>query len=225
MEVSIERANLRDQIYDILKKLIISGDIKPGEKVNEEDIAATLNVSRTPIRETLLRLEHDGIVEIAPRKGAFIVSISKKRIIDILKVREVMEGLVVRLASERMTGGLLLKLRDSLNRHEAIIHRADGEIRLLEAADLDAEFHAYLLEACDNELAKNVMDSINFNLQFIRLRTVVLPARPEKTYREHAKVMEAIEQRDPQLAEKLMREHIESVRIDAWKNLENIGEE
>ena len=114
MEVSFDRPNLRDQIYDVLKELIITGQIKPGEKINEESIAATLKVSRTPIRETLIRLEQEGIVEITPRRGAHVVSISKKKIMDIMKVRGVLEGLVTRTAVENMTDDLLNKLRKTL---------------------------------------------------------------------------------------------------------------
>ena len=225
MEVLFDRPNLRDQIYDVLKKLIITGEIKPGQKISEENIASSLKVSRTPIRETLVRLEHEGIVEITPRKGAHVVSISKKRIMDIMKVRGVLEGLVTRLALENMTDDLLNKLKGTLKKQEAIVGETKSEKRLLKAAHIDAELHANLLEGCDNEFAKNMMDIINLHLQFIRLRTVVLPGRMEKTYQEHVKIMEAIEEGDADLAEKLMRDHVESVRIDAWENLDSAVEE
>ena len=224
MEVLFDRPNLRDQIYDVLRKLIITGQIKPGEKINEENIASSLKVSRTPIRETLVRLEHEGIVEITPRKGAHVVSISKKRIMDIMKVRGVLEGLVTRLAVENMTNELLNRIRKTLKTQASIVAEAKSEKRLPKAADVDAELHAILLEGCDNEWAKNMMDIINLHLQFIRWRTVVLPGRMEKTYHEHAKIMEAIEEGDADLAEKLMRDHVESVRIDAWENLESTVE-
>ncbi len=224
MEVLFDRPNLRDQIYDVLKKLIVTGQIKPGEKINEENIATTLKVSRTPIRETLVRLEHEGIVEITPRRGAHVVSISTKNIMDILSLREVLEGLVTRLAVENMTDDLLNKLKGTLNKQEAIVSEPRSEKRLIKAADIDAELHANLLEGCDNEWAKNMMGIINLHLQFIRLRTVILPGRMEKTYQEHLAIMEAIEGGDADLAEKLMRDHVESVRIDAWENLESTVE-
>lgn len=225
MEVSFDRPNLRDQIYDVLKELIITGQIKPGEKINEESIAATLKVSRTPIRETLIRLEQEGIVEITPRRGAHVVSISKKKIMDIMKVRGVLEGLVTRTAVENMTDDLLNKLRKTLDSQKVIVDQPKSEKRLLKASDVDVELHALLLEGCDNEWAKNMMEIINLHLQFIRWRTVVLPGRMEKTYHEHVKIMEAVEEGDGDLAEKRMRDHVESVRIDAWENLENAVEE
>jgi DNA-binding GntR family transcriptional regulator len=112
----LERPNLRDHIYEILKKEIILRKIKPGEKINEEELAKSLQVSRTPVRETLLRLEHEGIVEIIPRRGAFVVSQSKQKVMDILQVREVLEGLVARLATENMDERILNRLRNCLKK-------------------------------------------------------------------------------------------------------------
>ena len=146
MGVQFDRPNLRDQIYDVLKELIITGQIKPGEKINEEDIAARLNVSRTPIRETLVRLEHEGIVENTPRRGAHVVSISKKKIMDIMKVREVLEGLVTRLAVENMTDALLDRIRKTIKTHGAIVAEPKSDKRLFKASDVDAELHDILLE-------------------------------------------------------------------------------
>ncbi len=225
MEALLDRPNLREQIYDVLKELIITGQIKPGEKINEETVASMLHVSRTPIRETLVRLEYEGIVEIKPRKGAYVVSISKKRIMDIMNVREILEGLITRLAVENMTDELSNRIRRTLKTQASIVAEAKGEKRLLKATDVDAELHSIFLEGCGNDLARSMMETINLHLQFIRWRTVVLPGRMEKTYHEHVKIMEAVEKGDADLAEKLMRDHVRSVRIDAWKNLENTMEE
>lgn len=216
MEQLLERPNLRDQIYDILKKLIIFREIKPGEKINEEEIAKTLGVSRTPIRETLVRLQHEGIVKIIPRRGAFVLSQSRKKIIEILQVREVLEGLVARLATENMNDKTLNRLRLCL---EKISSSQDDEDRLLKYTPADVEFHSLLVEACDNDLLKNMMGIVNAQLQIVRLRTVVLPGRPEQTVSEHYKILEAIERGDVRSAEKLMRKHVESVRKDALKNI------
>lgn len=216
MEQLPERTNLRDQVYDILKKRIIFREIESGKKINEEGLAKSLGVSRTPIRETLLRLEHEGIVKIIPRRGAFVVSQSKEKVIDLLQVREVLEGLVSRLATENMKHELFDRLKLCL---EKVSSGNDDNNRLLKYTPADVEFHALLLEACDNELLKNMMKSVNAHLQMVRLRTVALPGRPEQTVREHYEIVAAIEKRDSTLAEKLMRKHVASVRRDAQKNM------
>ena len=216
MEQIPKRTNLRDQVYDILKKRIIFRQIESGKKINEEDLAKSLGVSRTPIRETLLRLEHEGIVKIIPRRGAFVVSQSKEKVIDLFQVREVLEGLIARLATENMKSELLGRLKRCLEK----VSSADGDNnRLLKYTRADVEFHALLLESCDNELLKSMMESVNTHLQMVRLRTVALPGRAEQTVREHYEIVAAIEKRDSTLAEKLMRKHVASVRRDALKNM------
>ncbi len=216
MERLPERTNLRDQVYDILKKRIILRKIQPGKKINEEELAKSLGVSRTPIREALLRLEHEGILKIIPRRGAFVVTQSKEKVIDLLEVREVLEGLVARLATKNMTPTRLNRLKSSLEKVSSV----DGDNnKLLKYTPADVEFHALLLEACGNELLKNMMDSLNVNLQMVRLRTVTLPGRPEQTVREHYEILAAIEEMNSSLAEKLMRKHVASVREDALKNM------
>ena len=216
MEQLPERTNLRDQIYDILKRRIVFREIESGKKINEEDLAKSLGVSRTPIRETLLRLEHEGIVKIIPRRGAFVVSQSKEKVMDLFEGREVLEGLVARLATENMNRALFDRLKRSLEKVSSV----DGDNnRLLKYTPADVEFHALLLEASDNELLKNMMESVNIHLQMVRLRTVALPGRPEQTVKEHYEIAAAIEKKDSTLAEKLMRKHVASVRKDALKNM------
>ncbi len=217
MEQILERPNLRDQIYAILKKSIIFREITPGDKINEEEIARTLQVSRTPIRETLVRLEHEGIVKIIPRRGAFVVSQSKEEVIEILQVREALEGLVARQATKNMDEKTLSRLRDCLQRISDSQHDKD---RLLKYTPADMEFHSLLLETCNNNLLKNMMGTVNAHLQMVRLRTVRLPGRPEQTVREHYKILEAIEKGDASSAERLMRKHVKSVRKDALKNID-----
>jgi DNA-binding GntR family transcriptional regulator len=216
MERLPERTNLRDQIYDILKRRIVLRQIESGKKINEEDLAKSLGVSRTPIRETLLRLEHEGIVKIIPRRGAFVVSQTKEKVMDLFEVREVLEGLVARLATKNMHHELLDRLKICLEK----ISSGNGDNnRLLKYTPADVEFHATLLEAADNELLKSMMESVNVHLQMVRLRTVALPGRPEQTVKEHYEILEAIEKKNSSLAEKLMRKHVASVRKDALKNM------
>ena len=87
----IDNPNLRGQTYKILKNMIITREILPGKKIIEETLAQEVGVSRTPIREALFRLEHEGIVEIVPRRGAFVVKQSKDDIVEIMQIREVLE--------------------------------------------------------------------------------------------------------------------------------------
>lgn len=217
MEKHLDRPNLRDQVYDIMKEMIVMREIKPDEKINEERLAERLRVSRTPIRETLCRLENEGIVKVIPRRGAFVVKQCKERVLEILQVREVLEGLLAGLVAQYGDEKTLSKLRKCLERISSVPEE-DGH--LMKYTNADIEFHNILLEASNNEMLQNMMGIVNSHLQIIRLRTVVLPGRARKTVEEHYKVLEAIEKGNAGSAEKLMRKHIESVRNSAIKNLD-----
>ena len=217
MEKYLQRPNLRDQVYDIVKEMIIMREIKPDEKINEEQLAERLRVSRTPIRETLCRLENEGIVRVIPRRGAFVVEQRKERVVEILQVREVLEGLVARLVAQNGDEKDLGRLRKCLERISSV---PEEHGHLQKYTNADVEFHALLLDASNNFMLQNMMGIVNAHLQIIRLRTVALPGRAKRTVEEHYRVLEAIEKGDARAAERLMRKHIESVRNSAIRNIE-----
>ena len=219
MRKVIESQNLRDQTYDILKNLIILREIEPGKKINEEQLAKRINVSRTPIREALYRLENEGIVRIIPRRGAFVAELSENNVKEVLLVREVLEGLVARLATENMDTGTLKNLRKAL---ENVHYKPQKERDLIDYTRSEVEFHSLLLSACNNSMLKNMMGIVNSHLQIVRLRTVIIPNRANKTIKEHFQILEAIQKRDAIAAEKLMRKHVRSVRKVALENIASI---
>lgn len=212
----LDRPNLRDQVYDFVKEMIIMREIKPDEKINEEQLAERLRVSRTPIRETLCRLENEGIVKVIPRRGAFVVRQCKEKVIEILQIREVLEGLVAWLVTQNRDEKTLDKLKRCLER---ISSTPEEDGHLQKYTNADVEFHSLLLDASNNHMLQNMMGIVNAHLQIIRLRTVVLPGRAKKTVEEHYRVLEAIEKGNAKAAERLMRKHIESVRNSAIRNI------
>ena len=219
MKRVIENPNLRDQAYEIIKNMIILREITPGKKINEEYLAGEIQVSRTPIREALCRLENEGIVKIIPRRGAFVAELSETNVGEILLIREVLEGLVARLATENMDEKTLEKLRKALEKIGAV---PENERDLINYNRSEVDFHALLLDATNNQMLKSMMEMVNAHLQIIRLRTVVIPHRAKKTVSEHYRILKAIENRDADAAEKLMRQHVRSVREVALKNINGI---
>ena len=219
MKKIVDSTNLRDQTYDIIKNMIILREIEPGKKINEEHIAKEIQVSRTPIREALCRLENEGIVKIIPRRGAFVADLTEINVGEILLIREVLEGLVARLAAENMDEKTLEKLRKALQKVSTI---PEKDRDLINYTRSEVDFHALLLSAANNQMLKNMMEIVNAHLQIIRLRTVVIPERAQKTVKEHHQILKAIETGDTGAAEELMRAHIRSVREVALKNIEAI---
>jgi DNA-binding GntR family transcriptional regulator len=219
MKKTVDSTNLRDQTYDIIKNMIILREIEPGKKINEEHIAKEIQVSRTPIREALCRLENEGIVKIIPRRGAFVSDLTETNVREILLIREVLEGLVVRLAVENMDEKTLEKLRKAL---EKVSTLPEKDRDLINYTRSEVDFHALLLSASKNQMLKNMMEIVNAHLQIIRLRTVVIPERAQRTVKEHQQIFKAIETGDATSAEELMRKHVRSVREVALRNIEAI---
>jgi len=212
----IEVPNLRERVYQALKEMIIIQEIPPGEKLDEDSLARQLGVSRTPVRESLCRLENEGIVKIIPRRGAFIIRHSKESINEILSVREVLEGLSAREAVSHITDATL-EVLESLSEKFS-----ESNVRVLskEYLQADVKFHKTIIEQSKNEWLISLMNILNDHIQMLRLRTVTLQGRPEHSLSEHRKILGALKARDPLLAESLMREHIKNVRESYLENIE-----
>ncbi|MEW6375004.1 MAG: GntR family transcriptional regulator [Thermodesulfobacteriota bacterium] len=220
MEHRIEKLtdypNLSQRSYEVLKKMIVLHEIPPGEKIDEDFLAQQLGVSRTPIRESLCRLENEGIVKIIPRRGAFVVKHSKEKIIEILLLREVLEGLAARLAADHVDETTIDEMR-SLFKDFSESNIRDQSKNYTQA---DFKFHTLVVKKSKNSLLMGMMNTLNDHIQMLRLRTVAFRGRPEHSLSEHFKIIEALEKRDPSLAESLMRDHIHNVRESVIRNIE-----
>jgi DNA-binding GntR family transcriptional regulator len=206
--VTITHLNLKEVVYKKLKKMIISHKLEPGTKIHEEHIAEELGVSRTPIREALSKLEQEGVVKIIPRRGAYIVKLSKEEIYEILTIREFLEALAVRLCTRHVNDDLIKKLRECFEdpdgnpiaNNPELVHKAD------------VHFHDIILNSCKSKKLSELMHNIYDQIQMLRSRVVTLPGKAKKSMSDHQKVIDALEKRDPDLAEKHMREHIKDVK-------------
>lgn len=212
----IRNTNLRDQVYDIVRDMIVNQELRPGQKIIEDQIASQIGVSRTPVREALFRMENDGIVEIIPRRGPFVTELTEEKIIEILLIREVLEGLVARIATPLITRAQLKRLRTLLDGVSAL---DDDQGKLTRFTNHDITFHKLLLDVCKNSMLSNMMGTINSNLHLIRLRTVSFTGRARQTVSEHYHILKAMEAGDALLAEQRMRAHIASVRDSAIQNI------
>lgn len=213
---SIESPNLRERVCQILKKTIVLGEIPPGKKIDEESLAKQLGVSRTPIRESLFRLENEGIIEIIPRRGAFVVQHSKERIVEILLVREVLEGLAARLAVDHMDERTIEEMKSLFKDFS----QSNIRDRFKDYTKADLKFHTLIIQKSKNSWLTSFMNILNEHIQMLRLRTVSLKGRPENSLQEHLKIIAALEKRNHSLAESSMRKHIQNVMKSVLKNIE-----
>lgn len=205
-----QHVSLRDQAYDTLKKMIITCALRPGEILTEADLSAQLAVGRTPIRQAFDRLLGDGLVEVIPRKGTIVKPISLDEILNIIDVRLVNEIYSVRKAAELASPDVIEQLKASLDDMLAAIHSHD--IRTL--SELDQKFHSLIVGATRNAVLADLLQNLHdrsARMWFISLSTNEQHLR---ICDEHAAIVDAIAQHNPDLAEQAMRAHIESFAVN-----------
>ena len=142
---------LRDVVFNTLRKAILKGELKPGERLMEIALAERLGVSRTPVREAMRKLELEGLVSIIPNKGAYVTGITRKDVEDIYAIRSLLEGLCARWATAYITEKQLDALEENIYLSE--FHASKGHAQKL--TELDDQFHDILYEACSSKMLEH----------------------------------------------------------------------
>ena len=207
-----EVKQLRDLIFEHLRQEILDGHLKPDDRLIERDIATKLNVSRTPIREALRKLESEGFVEHVPRKGVIVRGFNVTEIAEIYDIRKELECLVVRKAISKITDEDIQKLQlilEGLDIEETVDHQST-------AKGLN-QFDEVILNMTQMPLLKNFVHSLKESL--IRYQRINLSNAPRRksAIGEHKAILQAIIDRDAPKAEKLTIEHIDHSRDELFK--------
>jgi DNA-binding GntR family transcriptional regulator len=173
-------------------------------RLDEKRLAAQLGVSRTPVREALARLEHEGLVEIIPRRGVRVVRKSKAEIVEMIIAWAALEGMAARLATERAPDEEIGGLRNLFSEFEG-----DGELRshLDEYSAANLRFHQRIIELGHSQLIADMADDLLVHVRAIRRHTIGEADRVERSIVDHMHIIEALEARDTELAERLVRDH------------------
>lgn len=204
-------ATLADQLLDALQSAIVDGDLAPGTRLREPELAAHFGTSRGPLRDALRRLEARRLVETTPNAGARVVSLSNEQLLELYEVREALEGMTCRLAASNMSDASLQDLATLLETHAKEIDRQDGREYFSQHGDLD--FHFQIAAGCGNTLLTNTLCVDHYQLmRLYRHKFANRHGRPRRALREHERILEALQDRDGDLAELLMRRHIRSAR-------------
>ncbi len=205
-------STLADSVFDQLRTAIVKGELAPGSKVNEPQLSKQYGISRGPLREAIRRLEGCKLVEIKPNTGAKVVSLSKEQAIEIYEIRESLEGLSCRLAANRMSAEQCQLLRQLLARHEHQIELENHRLYYQQEGDLD--FHYLIVQFSGNKRLFNLLCGELYHLlRLYRAQTSSEPSRPVQAFKEHHQIVDALESRDGELAELLMRRHIGSAKL------------
>lgn len=192
-----------NELYDTVKAMAVRFDFKPGERLNELDLARRLNVSRTPLREVLNQLMVEGFLTRAVNRGFIARPLDAQQVHALYEYRAVLEAGIVRIACERATDEELLALRDFVERSRDVPEDSDAA-RLLA---LDEDFHLRVARLTRNEEFVRSVQSVNARIHFVRWIDMQ-QGRREHTQGEHLRLVDALQRRDQDALAELMRQHI-----------------
>jgi len=198
--------SLRDQAYALLKDAITNTDIysqRQPLRLDERELMQALGVSRTPIREALSILEQEGFVRTLPRRGIFIVRKSKREIIEMIQVWAALESMSARLATLRAPDAEIAKLRHLFDEFE----NSPPAEHIGEYSDANIAFHQMIIRLGGSQLIAEATKNLFIHVRAIRKATISQDNRAARSIIDHLKIIEALERRDTELAERLTRQH------------------
>ena len=211
---------LRDVVFNTLRQAILRGELAPGERLMEIQLAERLGVSRTPIREAIRKLELEGLVLMIPRKGAEVARISEKSLRDVLEVRRSLEELATELACQRMNEEQIQELTAAKDRFAAAV--ADGDI--MKMAECDEKFHDVIFNGTGNARLVQILNNLREQMYRYRLEYIKEADKRQILLLEHEKIVKAIRARHVAEAKDAMREHIDNQEITVSRAIKERGE-
>jgi DNA-binding GntR family transcriptional regulator len=214
-KINPSNLSLVNQAYKELKRIILEYRVPLGGKLNEGELAAALGISRTPVREAINRLEKEGLVQIFPQRGAFVVRFSEKDVFELFLIRENLEGLAARLAAERINEENLVKLESCIQGFQEPFTEKDVQ----RYAKEDFRFHQTIVAVSDAQRLIKMISTLYDHIRIFRLTTLGLSSRMKTSLAEHRLLIEAFQRRDSEQAEQMMRQHIHHVREGVMENI------
>lgn len=209
--------SIRDRAYFHLKNLILEGEYKTGDRLIERELAERLQISRTPIREALLRLESQGFVVTVPRKGVVVADISTEDVIEVFTILSSLEGLAVKLAAQKIDDETKKELKMWIQKIEDTLARGEEE----EISNLHIEISDVLYKAAKSpKLYEMLVDLMDYIRAFADVSRRV-EGREDEAMREHLAVLKAVYEEEAEMAEYLTKIHIENSKrayLDAIKH-------
>ncbi len=204
MIVDSKSQSLEEMVYLKLEEEILTGSLAEGTSLGEIALSERLGVSRTPVRGALHRLSEEGLVEIAPNKGAKVIGINMNDLIDIYRIRERLDGLASALATERITDAEIKELSEAVDLAEFYIKRGDTE----HIRELDTVFHSIIYKASGSRFLSRTLSELHNKIKSYRKRSLDVPGRLEKSEKEHREILDAIKAKNAALADELTVLHV-----------------
>ncbi|WP_029192420.1 GntR family transcriptional regulator [Paenibacillus harenae] len=202
--VRTQSVSTRDAVYAQLKEQILKLELAPGTPLSENETSVLFKVSRTPVRESFMRLAQEGLVQVLPQRGTFVSLIDTVLVEEARFMREQLERAVIRLACSSFPEEALMKLEKNLEQQAACVKAHDDKSMF----ELDEAFHRILFEGCNKSNIWAVMQQMNAHLNRSRMLRLVADHNWEELYEQHWSMAEAVKAQDGERAERLMTEHL-----------------
>lgn len=199
---------LRDVVFNTLRSAILTGELKPGERLMEIHLAQKLGVSRTPIREAIHKLELEGLVTLLPRRGAEVSQITEKSMQDVLEIRSTLDALCVELACERITEQELESLKLACEEFARAVQKKDLQM----IAHKDVALHDIIVQATGNARLVQMVNNLSEQMYRYRFEYIKDETKHASLVEEHQKIYEAIVAKNKEAAAEGAKEHIENQR-------------
>ena len=193
--------------YHRLREAIVRGELAPKQRLVEAEMSTSFKLPRAAVRTALVRLEHEGLVEREPHRGARVRLVSEQEAVEILQARAALEGIAARQAALKITPAGAKELRAVLANQRAALAKQD----LLNASDVNAVLHAKIVELSGHATVQRLIRSLNSQMVRFQFRTILIPGRSAQSLEEHGAIVEAVISGDATKAERAMRTHLDNV--------------
>jgi DNA-binding GntR family transcriptional regulator len=199
-------ASLRDQAYALLRQAIADADIYASSeeiRLDERALSESLGVSRTPVREAMTLLEQEGFLRMVPRRGIYIVRKSKREIVEMIQMWAALESMAARLATLHASDEEIARLRHMFDQ----FRDSTPAEHIAEYSDANIAFHQSIVELSKSQIILDTIKNIFIHVRAIRRMTISQSDRASRSIVDHLRIIEALEKRDTELAERLVRDH------------------
>jgi DNA-binding GntR family transcriptional regulator len=217
----IKKKTLHEEIVETLRDMIMTGELKEGQKINENELCVSMGISKTPLREALRVLSAEKIIKLVPNKGSYVSKPTVKEIKEMFDVMSVLEGICARTATEKMTDSDYIRLEQFHEKLEENFQRRDQKNYI----KFNNLYHTFLQKLAGNETCNQIINGLRQKILLYRFKSLNLPGRFEQSIQEHRQLLKIFRDRDPEKAEILIKTHLKN-QSDAVEKLSQpiIGE-
>ncbi|HEY8462861.1 MAG TPA: GntR family transcriptional regulator [Bacillota bacterium] len=196
--------NLIEHVYKVLRKEILEGKLAPGTRLTEMQLAERFNMSRTPVREALARLRNEGLVSLAPGVGLIVREVSLRDMEELMGIRGVLEAYALEQAFDHLTEADLLQMELFVNQSQYYLR--ENNIKAI--FENNTKFHDYILKKSMNKRLQTILSNLMDSILSFRIVTLHYPGNPQKSIERHGRIIQAIKNKDKDLAKRLIIEDV-----------------